>query len=231
MSRSSITKGSPHDALSKSQSYEMALSVSRRVYPEVPEEGHLWGAAGPAGRDAAGLGAASRESGRGRASAAGPCPYDGVDSTEILGGAGDRVHQRGRARSTSRGSSRGGRAISWGSISGRGGISFRLWVERSRSSASTSVSRNEKIGGWTGCRWISVATFRWLKWPRTRSRHAALSGSQLKPPALPGDIYDARSVARITGRGSHRLARGENGADLASFAARGSSRGESVSYA
>ena len=43
MSRSSITEGVLNDDVPKSQSYEMALSVSRGVYPEVPQEGDLRG--------------------------------------------------------------------------------------------------------------------------------------------------------------------------------------------
>ena len=40
----------------------MALSVSRGVYPEVPQEGHLWGSARATGRGAAAVGPAPRES-------------------------------------------------------------------------------------------------------------------------------------------------------------------------
>ena len=45
VSRSSNTEGSPHDYVPKSQSDEMALTVARGVYPEVPQEGDLRGTA------------------------------------------------------------------------------------------------------------------------------------------------------------------------------------------
>ena len=61
VSRSSITQGSPHDELSQSKPLEMGLSVSRRVHPEVPEEGDLRRAAPVLGRSAAAVSPAARE--------------------------------------------------------------------------------------------------------------------------------------------------------------------------
>ena len=37
------------------------------------------------------------------------------------------------------------------------------WGGMSGSSGSTFSSRNARIGGWINCRWIRVATVRWLK--------------------------------------------------------------------
>ncbi len=69
------------------------MSVSRGVHPEVPEESDLWGVAPVFGRGAAALGPAPGKRRGRRASDAGPRPHDDLDSAEVLGGAGDRVHQ------------------------------------------------------------------------------------------------------------------------------------------
>ena len=55
------------------------------------------------------------------------------------------------------------RVTSWDSTSGPAAISSRRWGAMSGLSESTSSSRNARIGGGISCRWIRVATVRWLK--------------------------------------------------------------------
>ena len=93
VSRYASRKGSPHDELSQSKSLEVGMSVSRGVHPEVSEEGDLRVAAPASGTGAAGVGPAAGKRRGGRASVGRSRTYDGVDSAEVLGGAGDRVHQ------------------------------------------------------------------------------------------------------------------------------------------
>ena len=61
VSRSSITRRSPHDDVPKSQSYEMALSVSRGVHSEVSPEGDVRRPAAGVGRSISAVGGASGE--------------------------------------------------------------------------------------------------------------------------------------------------------------------------
>ena len=70
---------------------------------------------------------------------------------------------KGRARSTSLGTMRGGRATSSGSTSGLGDTSCPPWVETNRRFARISGTRKRKTVGKNSFSWIQAATFRWLK--------------------------------------------------------------------
>ena len=65
---------------------------------------------------------------------------------------------RGRARFTSRGSSRDGRGTSSGSTSGPEGTSCRPWVGTKRRFGSTSARRNWRTDGTTSFGWMRAAT-------------------------------------------------------------------------
>ena len=126
---------------------------------------------------------ASRESGRGRASAGGPCPHAGVDSREVLGGAGGRLSQ-GEARDPHR-------PRIFGSVPElRGAALLGAGVLRlDRGSRRASDSRIYPAAGTRRSAAGSVAD---------GLEEAALSGSQTKAPGFAGGYlfyHDAQCEA------------------------------------
>ena len=69
------------------------MQISCGIYPEIPTKGALGFAPQAPGRTAPGVGEAQGERNRGRAPDGRPCAYADLDSAEILGIAGDGVHE------------------------------------------------------------------------------------------------------------------------------------------
>ena len=90
----------------------------------------------------------------------------------------------------------GGRAALSGSTSGLGATSCLRWVGTSERFARISGRRNRKTVGKSNFDWMRTATRRVAQVAAQWPRPAALSGSQLKPPALPGDTYCSERLKR-----------------------------------